>query len=80
VNYYSNGSDPPTAKFIVEFMAHLLYYLDLFGLRKVDSLVDILFEMFNTLVTVGSANPENLVTAAEMLKVYQTAWSVLKIF
>ena len=63
------ASDPESAKFIVEFMAHLLYHLDVFGCRKVETLVDILFDMFNTLFTVGCANPENLKVATDMLKV-----------
>ena len=50
-------------------MAHLLYHLDVFGCRKVETLVDIVFDMFNTLFTVGCANPENLKVATDMLKV-----------
>lgn len=63
------SSDPDSAKFIVEFNAHLLYHLDVFGCHKVETLVDILFDMFNTLFTVGCGNPENLKTATDMLKV-----------
>ena len=63
------SSDPASAKFIVEFCAHLLFYLDQYSIRKVESLVDILFDMFNTLMTIGCNSPDNLKTAAEMLKV-----------
>jgi len=63
----STNSSPVNS--IVEFVTNFFFHLDAYGSKEIDGLADVLHDIFNGLLTVGTESKENLELASEMLKV-----------